>query len=57
MVGKHGDEQMLGKYVQNRGKAYQKLHADYQLSLFRAKIPRCLRGFFIFFHSGSQLND
>ena len=33
-VGKHGDEQMIGKYVQNQGKTYQKLHADYQLALF-----------------------
>ena len=28
-VGKHGDEQMIGKYVQNQGKTYQKLHSDY----------------------------
>ena len=42
-VGKHGDEQMIGKYVQNRGKAYEKPHADYQLALFWAKLPRCLR--------------
>ena len=33
-VGKHGDEQMIGKYVQNQGKTYQKLHSDYQLALF-----------------------
>ena len=33
-VGKHGDEQMIGKYVQNQGKTYQKLYADYQLALF-----------------------
>ena len=33
-VGKHGDEQMIGKYVQNQGKTYQKLPSDYQLALF-----------------------
>lgn len=33
-VGKHGDEQVIGKYVQNQGKAYQKLYSDYQLALF-----------------------
>ena len=32
-VGKHGDEQGIGKYVQNPGKTYQKLHSDYQLAL------------------------
>jgi putative transposase len=43
-VGKHGDEQMIGKYVQNRGKAYRKLHADYQRALFRAKNAPLLAG-------------
>jgi len=33
-VGKHGDEEMIGRYVKNQGKAYQKLHSDYQLALF-----------------------
>ena len=33
-VGKHGDEAMIGRYVKNQGKQYQKLHADYQLALF-----------------------
>ncbi len=33
-VGKHGDETMIGQYVQNQGKQYQKLHSDYQLALF-----------------------
>ena len=33
-VGKHGDEQMIGKYVKNQGKAYQKLYENYQLTLF-----------------------
>lgn len=34
-VGKHGDEQMIGKYVKNQGNApYQKLHEDRQLALF-----------------------
>lgn len=33
-VGKHGDEAMIGRYVRNQGKEYQKLHADYQLALF-----------------------
>ncbi len=35
-VGKHGDEQMIGKYVKNQGKGnqYQKIHEDRQLALF-----------------------
>ena len=33
-VGKHGDEQVIGKYVQNQGKTNQKLHSDYQRVLF-----------------------
>ena len=34
-VGKHGDETMIGKYVKGQGGTYQKLHSDYQLSLFK----------------------
>jgi len=36
-VGKHGDEQMIAKYVKHQGKegsAYQKLYSDHQLALF-----------------------
>jgi REP element-mobilizing transposase RayT len=35
-VGRHGDEQMISKYVQNQGikEPYTKLHVDYQLRLF-----------------------
>ena len=33
-VGKHGDENMIGKYVKNQGNNYQKLHEDRQLALF-----------------------
>ncbi|NHB97021.1 IS200/IS605 family transposase [Photorhabdus stackebrandtii] len=33
-VGKHGNEQMIGKYVKNQGKEYNKLHSDYQFTLF-----------------------
>jgi len=33
-VGKHGDEGMIGRYVKNQGKEYQKLHSDHQLALF-----------------------
>jgi putative transposase len=33
-VGKHGDENMIGKYVKNQGNTYQKLHKDHQLALF-----------------------
>lgn len=33
-VGKHGDEAMIGRYVKNQGRQYQKLHVDYQLALF-----------------------
>ena len=33
-VGKHGDEEMIGRYVQNQGKDYEKLHNDHQLALF-----------------------
>lgn len=30
-VGKHGDENMIGKYVKNQGNEYSKLHEDRQL--------------------------
>ena len=33
-VGKHGDETMISKYVKNRGKEYNQLHCDHQLTLF-----------------------
>jgi putative transposase len=33
-VGKHGDEGMIARYVQNQGNDYLKLHRDEQLSLF-----------------------
>ena len=33
-VSKHGNETVIGNYVKNQGYDYQKLHADYQLSLF-----------------------
>ena len=34
-VGKHGDENMIGKYVHDQGKKdYKKIHADYQLRMF-----------------------
>jgi len=33
-VGKHGDEEMIGRYVKNQGKTYHKLHSDHQLALF-----------------------
>lgn len=33
-VRKHGDEQMIGRYVKNQGNKYHKLHADHQLALF-----------------------
>ena len=33
-VGKHSDEAMIGKYVNNQGNEYHKLHSDYQLALF-----------------------
>ena len=33
-VGKHGDEDMIKKYVQNQGKEYTKLHDDKQLAIF-----------------------
>ena len=33
-VGKHGDEQMIAKYVKGQGQNYQKLHSDHQLTLF-----------------------
>ena len=32
-VGKHGDESMISKYVQEQGQEYEKLHSDYQLEL------------------------
>lgn len=33
-VGKHGNEEMIGKYVHNQGLDYQQLHVDKQLALF-----------------------
>ena len=33
-VGKHGNEDMIGKYVKNQGKEYTKLHEDRQLEFF-----------------------
>ena len=33
-VGKHGNENMIGKYVKNQGKEYKKLHEDHQLAFF-----------------------
>ena len=33
-VGKHGTEDMIGKYVKNQGMKYEKLHEDRQLALF-----------------------
>ncbi|MDR6504060.1 hypothetical protein J2785_007254 [Burkholderia ambifaria] len=28
-MGKHGDEEMIGRYVKNQGKEYNKLHSDH----------------------------
>ena len=33
-VGKHGNEDMILRYVQNQGNEYKKLHQDLQLALF-----------------------
>ena len=33
-VGKHGNEDMIGKYVKQQGDAYQQLYANHQLALF-----------------------
>jgi putative transposase len=33
-VGKHGDEEKIGKYVKNQGKEYNKIYEDRQLRLF-----------------------
>jgi len=33
-VGKHGNENMIGKYVKNQGKEYKKLHENLQLAFF-----------------------
>ncbi len=33
-VGKHGNEEMISKYVKHQGQEYHKLHEDRQLSLF-----------------------
>ncbi len=33
-VGKHGNEDMISKYVKNQGQTYQQLHYNNQLSLF-----------------------
>jgi putative transposase len=33
-VGKHGNEEMIMKYVRGQGKEYTKIHKDHQLALF-----------------------
>jgi len=33
-VGKHGDEAMILKYVENQGREYKELHKNHQLELF-----------------------
>ena len=33
-VGKHGDEEMVVKYVKGQGKNYVQIHKNYQLALF-----------------------
>jgi hypothetical protein len=33
-VGKHGNEETIGRYIENQDKEYNKLHSDYQLALF-----------------------
>ena len=33
-VGKHGDEQMIGRYVKDQGKEYKQIHRSKQLALF-----------------------
>jgi REP element-mobilizing transposase RayT len=33
-VGKHGDEDTIGRYVKKQGSSYSKLHEDKQLMLF-----------------------
>ena len=33
-VGKHGNKDMIGKYVKNQGCQYQQIHKDMQLKLF-----------------------
>ena len=34
MVGKHGNEDMISRYVRQQGNEYTKLHEDHQLGLF-----------------------
>lgn len=33
-VGKHGDENMISRYVKDQGQEYEKLHKAVQLRLF-----------------------
>tara|TARA_B100001113_G_C20710470_1_gene449151 strand:- start:33 stop:434 length:402 start_codon:yes stop_codon:yes gene_type:complete len=33
-VGKHGNEEIISKYVKNQGGDYSKLHSNYQMVLF-----------------------
>ncbi len=33
-IGKHGNDNMIGRYVKNQGKEYKKLHENYQLTFF-----------------------
>ena len=34
IIGKHGCESLITKYVENQGQVYKKLHEDAQLELF-----------------------
>lgn len=33
-VGKHGDENMIGRYVKNQGNVYKTLYSNHQITLF-----------------------
>ena len=33
-VGKHGDEEMISRYVKIKAKTYKKIHSEHQLALF-----------------------
>jgi len=43
-VGKHGDEEMIGRYVREQGKEYLQLHRDEQLNLFCFRYPAASSG-------------
>ena len=48
IVGKHGNEKLIGKYVREQRGKCEKLHSDYQLPLFWQEKEKTLLAIKIF---------